>query len=129
MKINHIALWANNLEEIRDFYTTYFNMVCGEKYVNETKGFTSYFLSFEDSETRLEIMNQQNISDHIGGDLRVCGLAHIAISVGDKTKVDELTAKLKTDGYIVASGPRMTGDGYYESVVLDPEGNLVEITE
>ncbi|NJO92081.1 MAG: glyoxalase/bleomycin resistance/extradiol dioxygenase family protein [Chloroflexia bacterium] len=129
MKIEHIALWANDLEQIRKFYTTYFNMSCGEKYVNETKGFSSYFLSFEGSETRLEIMNHPSVSEHIGGNFMGCGLVHLAISVGNKTKVDELTEKLRQDGYIIASEPRTTGDGYYESAVLDPEGNQVEITE
>ena len=129
MKINHIAIWVNDLEVIKDFYSIYFRMSIGEKYINETKGFSSYFLSFPGSEARIEIMHRTDISDHFGNKGLVNGYTHLAISVGSKSKVDELTEKLRLNGYTIASEPRTTGDGYYESVVLDPEGNHIEITE
>jgi len=129
MKIDHIAIWVNDLELVKNFYTTYFNMSYGEKYINETKGFSSYFLSFENSETRMEIMHRPDISEHSGKKGLVNGITHLALSVGSKADVDKLTEKLRLDGYTIASEPRTTGDGYYESVILDPEGNHIEITE
>ena len=129
MKIEHIALWVKDLEQIKEFYTTYFKMTCGEKYVNEAKGFSSYFLSFEGAETRFEIMHRTDVAEYVDSIETRCGFTHLAISVGNKFKVDELTEKLRAEGYIIFSEPRITGDGYYESVVLDPEGNQIEITE
>ncbi len=128
MKIEHIALWVNDLEQIKEFYTTYFDMISGEKYINKTKRFSSYFLSFKGADTRLEIMHNPEISKQFKTDLGV-GFTHLAISVGSKQKVDELTEVLRANGFIIAGEPRTTGDGYYESVILDPEGNQVEITE
>lgn len=128
MKIEHLAIWVNDLEEMRTFYMTYFNMNSNEKYVNPKKGFSSYFLSFKNSETRLELMHRADIADFIGKKGALNGLTHFAISVGSKENVDALTERLRKDYYIIEGEPRTTGDGYYESVVLDPEGNLVEIT-
>ncbi|MCD2248783.1 VOC family protein [Listeria marthii] len=125
MKIEHVALWTTNLEKMKEFYITYFDATANELYENKTKGFTSYFLSFTDG-ARLEIMSRTDVTGQLSGEN--LGWAHIAISTGTKEAVDELTEKLRQDGFEIAGEPRMTGDGYYESVVLDPEGNRIEIT-
>ncbi|EAE7279555.1 glyoxalase/bleomycin resistance/extradiol dioxygenase family protein [Listeria monocytogenes] len=125
MKIEHVALWTTNLEQMKQFYVTYFGVTANDLYENKTKGFTSYFLSFEDG-ARLEIMSRTDVTGKTTGEN--LGWAHIAISTGTKEAVDELTEKLRQDGFAIAGEPRMTGDGYYESVVLDPEGNRIEIT-
>lgn len=127
MKIEHIALWTTRLEELKAFYINYFGATTGEKYHNPTKNFTSYFLSF-DSGPRLELMHRPEVEEH-PGDVYRKGLIHMAMSVGSKEKVDDLTERLRTDGFEVIGEPRTTGDGYYESVVADPDGNMVEITE
>lgn len=126
MKIEHIALYVNDLEGARDFFVKYFGAVSGDGYHNPKTDFRSYFLTFADG-ARLEVMTRPDLTD--GGDLlNSFGYAHIAFSVGSKEKVDTLTRQLKEDGYPVLSGPRTTGDGYYESCVLGFEGNIVEIT-
>lgn len=125
MKIEHIALWTTDLEKMKDFYVKYFGATANDLYENKTKGFTSYFLSFENG-ARLEIMSRTDVTGkNLGKNL---GWAHIAISTGTKEMVDKLTEKLRKDGFKVAGEARTTGDGYYESVVLDPEGNRIEIT-
>ncbi|MCH5689630.1 VOC family protein [Niabella sp. W65] len=129
MKIEHIAFWVEDLEKAKDFYLTYFDMMGGDRYHNPAKNFTSYFLSFKDGGTRIELMHRPDIAITSGQRGLVTGITHLAISVGSKEQVDVLTERLKADGYTIAGEPRTTGDGYYESVVLDPEGNLVEITE
>jgi lactoylglutathione lyase len=129
IKIEHLAIWAKDLEKAKDFYVKYFDMVCGEKYHNPTKNFTSYFLSFKNSDVRIEIMHRAGILEHIGKKGVTNGLTHFAISVGSKEMVNSLTERLRSDNFIIESEPRTTGDGYYESVVLDTEGNLIEITE
>lgn len=126
MKIEHIALYVNDLEKARDFFIKYFGAVSNEGYHNPRTDFCSYFLSFGDG-SRLEIMTKPDLTDS-GDLLSRFGYAHIAFSVGSKEKVDELTNILKEDGYPVISGPRTTGDGYYESCVLGFEGNTIEIT-
>ena len=126
MKIEHIAMYVNDLEEARDFFVKYFNAVSNDGYHNKTTDFRSYFLTFEDG-ARLEIMTRPGMEDGEKTEKRT-GYIHIAFSVGSKEAVDELTAKLKEDGYPVISGPRTTGDGYYESCILGPEGNQIEIT-
>ena len=128
MKIEHIAIWVRDLEKTKEFYTKYFQMSCGEKYVNEKKFFSSYFLSFEGG-ARIEIMHLPDISEQSGKAGTFFGLTHFAISVGSRERVDELTESIRKAGFKVTGEPRTTGDGYYESVILDPEGNLVEITE
>lgn len=128
MRMEHIAIWADDLERMKLFYTEFFHMQCSDKYINEQKGFSSYFLSFEDG-ARIEIMHRPNISKHPGKKDATQGLSHLAISVGSKDAVDQLTEMIRSKGFQVHGEPRTTGDGYYESVVLDPEGNLVEITE
>ena len=126
MKIEHLAIWVSDIEEMRRFYEQYFNAKAGEKYVNPKKNFTSYFLSFEEG-ARLELMHKPEISV-LKQDKEHLGYIHFAISVGSKEKVDALIAKLREDNYKITGEPRTTGDGYYESVVLDPEGNRIEIT-
>lgn len=128
MKIEHVAIWVKDLEIMKDFYVKYFGMTCNEKYVNEMKGFSSYFLALEEG-ARLEIMNRKNILENISNKGSTFGYTHLAISLGSKVSVDELTEKLRMDGHVVAGEPRTTGDGYYESVILDPEGNRIELTE
>lgn len=129
MHIEHIALWVRDLERMRTFYETYFGVISNEKYVNKTKGFTSYFLTFPNGGSRLEIMQMPGIPDTKNDALvQFMGLIHFAISVGSKEAVDTLTQRLRTENYAVVGEPRYTGDGYYESVILDPEGNRIEIT-
>lgn len=128
MNIDHIAIWVDDLERMREFYVTYFQMVSNEKYMNPKKGFTSYFLTFGESKTRLELMNRADITEEPFNRGPHKGIVHLAVSVGDKKAVDLLTERLRADGYEVVGEPRTTGDGYYESVVLDPEGNHIEIT-
>lgn len=126
MRINHLALWVNNLENMKDYYVKFFEGKAGEKYINERKGFSSYFINF-DSGARLEIMSKKDVSLKESEEYTK-GYAHIAISVGSKEKVDTLTEEIRYAGYKVTSETRLTGDGYYESCVVDPEGNLIEIT-
>lgn len=125
MRIEHIAMYVNDLEAAREFFVKYFQAVPNDGYHNKTTDFRSYFLTFEDG-ARLEIMHKPVMEDP-DKTLNRTGLVHIAFSVGSKETVDELTARLKADGYEVISGPRTTGDGYYESCVVGVEGNQVEI--
>ena len=126
MRINHLALWVNNLEIMKDYYVKFFQGTAGEKYTNEKKGFSSYFISF-DSGARIEIMSKKDVNFKEAQE-NIKGYAHLAISVGSKEKVDTLTEEIRYAGYEVTSETRITGDGYYESCVVDPEGNLIEIT-
>lgn len=126
MKIEHIALYVNELERARDFFVKYFGARSNEGYHNIRTDFRSYFLTFEDG-ARFELMTKPDLTDS-GDFLNRYGYAHIAFSVGTKERVDELTSQLASDGYPVYSGPRTTGDGYYESCILGFEGNLIEIT-
>ena len=127
MRIEHIAIWTDDLETLRAFYTRYFNLKCGSKYTNPSKNYTSYFLSFGEDKTRIELMHIPDMQNPASrGNLK--GLAHFAIAVGNAQTVDTLTERLRADGYTILSEPRTTGDGYYESAVADPEGNYVEIT-
>jgi len=128
MKIEHVALWANDIEALKLFYEKYFNAQSNEKYTNPAKRFSSYFLSFA-SGARLEIMQMDSVPDSRNDPYhQFKGLIHMAFSVGTEEKVDSLTHQLKDDGFEVLDGPRKTGDGYYESTVLDPEKNRIEIT-
>jgi lactoylglutathione lyase len=127
MRIEHVALWTTDLQRCKQFYTAYFGAVAAAEYVNPAKGFTSCFLSFAEG-ARIEVMMTSTLSPvAIEPGAQRMGLTHIAISVGSKQRVDELTCKLGNDGFAIVDGPRRTGDGYYESVVLDPDGNRVEI--
>ncbi|MFP3595332.1 VOC family protein [Chryseobacterium sp. SIMBA_029] len=130
MKFEHMALWCRNLEVMRSFYMKYFAMNSNEKYENHAKKYASYFLSFDtDSSTRLELMQRPDCIDNNVTRGMLMGYAHLAVSVGSREKVDQLTEKLRIDGYSIVGEPRTTGDGYYESIVEDPEGNWIEITE
>lgn len=126
MRIEHIAMYVNDLEGTRDFFLKYFNATSNEGYHNKTTDFRSYFLSFDDG-ARLEIMNKPSMDD-VEKQLARTGYVHIAFSLGSKEAVDKLTAEMKADGYHVVSGPRTTGDGYYESCIVGIEGNQIEIT-
>ena len=126
MQIEHIAMYVNDLEGAKHFFVTYFQAAANEGYHNRNTGFRSYFLSFENG-ARLEIMHKPNMDDP-EKTLNRTGLVHIAFSVGSREAVDELTRRLKDDGYPVISGPRTTGDGYYESCAVALEGNQIEIT-
>ena len=126
MKIEHIALYVENLEGARNFFIKYLGAKANNGYHNPRTNFRSYFLSFEDG-ARLEIMQRPEMVN-LPKETARTGYAHIAFSVGSREKVDALTAELKADGYEVVSGPRITGDGYYESCIVAMEGNQVEIT-
>lgn len=127
MRIEHAAMYVNDIEAEKEFFTRYFGATAGEMYHNKNTGFSSYFLSF-DGNARLELMTAPELQDMDKPGLRT-GFAHLAFSVGSCKEVDALTERLRADGYAVVSGPRVTGDGYYESCVLDAEGNRIEMTE
>jgi lactoylglutathione lyase len=126
MRIEHLAMYVSDLEAAKEFFIKYFDARPNDGYENKSTGFRSYFLTFEDG-ARLELMQKPQIED-TGKTLNRTGYIHIAFSTGSREKVDELTARLKADGYEVLSGPRTTGDGYYESCVAGIEGNQIEIT-
>ena len=126
MKIDHVAMYVKDLEKTKTFFEKYFSATSNDGYHNKNTNFRSYFLSFENG-SRLEIMNKPDMDDEEKSVART-GFIHIAFSVGSKEKVDELTSQLKADGYEVLSGPRTTGDGYYESCIVDLENNQIEIT-
>ena len=125
MRIDHVAIYVADLEKMKTFYETYFGATANSLYHNPNTGLKTYFLSFEDG-SRLEIMNKPGVVEEKQERIKL-GLIHIAFGVGGEANVDQLTKLLKKEGYEVLSGPRRTGDGYYESCVLDPEGNQVEI--
>ena len=126
MTIDHMAMYVNELEAARDFFINYFNGRSNEGYRNDTTGFSSYFISFEDG-SRLELMSRPEMEDNAKSKYRT-GYAHIAFSVGSREEVDRLTKQLADAGYELLSGPRTTGDGYYESCIIGIEGNMIEIT-
>ncbi len=126
MRIEHVGMYVKDLEAARDFFVKYLNGVSNDGYHNKTTDFRSYFISFEDG-ARLELMNKSKLSDPEKDSNRT-GYAHIAFSVGSKEAVDELTERIRKAGYAILSGPRTTGDGYYESSVVAIEGNQIEIT-
>ena len=128
MHIEHVAIWTEDLERLRAFYESYFEARSGEKYVNPTKGFQSYFLQFA-SGARLELMSMPSIPQTRGDiEQQFMGIIHLAFAVNSEQEVDRLTERLERDGYRVVDGPRRTGDGCYESVVFDPDGNRIEVT-
>ena len=126
MRIEHAALYVRDLERAKAFFETWFQAKAGEKYHNEKTGFQSCFLSFSDG-VRLELMTAPDMEDADKPPART-GYAHLAFSTGSREAADELTTQMKSAGYAVISGPRTTGDGYYESCILDKEGNRIEIT-
>lgn len=127
MYIEHIAMYVKDLEKAKDFFVKYFRCTSNDGYYNNSTGFRSYFLSFDEG-ARLEIMNTPNVTEG-NQQLIEKGYAHIAIRMGSKEAVDKLTATLKKDGYDIMKGPRTTGDGYYESCIVGIEGNQIELTE
>lgn len=127
MKIEHIAMYVHDLEATKDFFIKFFDASSNTKYHNQKTGLETYFLSFEDH-TRLEIMTRPEMVSSEESLLKT-GYTHLAFSVGSKEKVDTLTSQLEQEGYEILSGPRTTGDGYYESCILGPEGNQIEIIE
>ncbi|RYU95328.1 VOC family protein [Emticicia agri] len=128
MKIEHLAIWVRDLELMRSFYVKYFEGESNGKYRNDKKNFESYFISFG-SGARLELMQMPGIIDTKNdGHQQLIGITHFAVSVGSKERVDELTKVFRKDAFEIVGEPRWTGDGYYESVVLDPEKNRIEIT-
>ena len=126
MKIEHIAMYVRDLEKARDFFVSYLEGKPNEGYHNVKTGFRSYFISFEDG-CRLELLQHPDMIDG-EKNLRRTGFVHVAFSLGSKERVDALTARLRDDGYPVLSGPRITGDGYYESCILSLEDNQIELT-
>lgn len=127
MRICHVALYCKNLERMRKFFEDYFNALSNDMYHNPRTGLRTYILSFDGGGAGLELMCRPGT---VGGDplaVRI-GFTHVSFAVGSRDAVDALTARLAADGYAVASGPRVTGDGYYESCVAGPEGILIEIT-
>ena len=127
--LEHVAIWTRDLEGMKDFYCAYFDGKAGAKYRSKSAAhpnFESYFLTFGDG-SRLELMNRPQMQREPKGQMRT-GYIHLAFSLGSREAVDALTERLRQDGYPVLSGPRVTGDGYYESCVLDPEENQIELT-
>ena len=127
MKIEHIALWTDDIEAMREFYLSYFDTVCGGKYINPNKHYTSYFISFNDGGARIELMHRPDIYEPVSNRGMTKGFAHISICIGGKEEVNKLTECMRNDGRRIISEPRTTGDGYYESVIADPEGNYIEL--
>jgi lactoylglutathione lyase len=128
MHIDHVGLWTNHLEPMKAFYEKYFQAITSSKYQNTAKKFESYFLTFA-SGARLELMSfiDTPAADHAHGEL-LKGYAHVAYACGSERGVTELTERIHQDGYRLVESPRHTGDGYFESVILDPDGNRIELT-
>ena len=127
MHIEHIAMYVKDLEKSKDFFVRYFSAAANERYHNKATGFRSYFLSF-DGGARLEIMTRPHLTAEESPAYRT-GYNHIAFSLGSRAAVEALTERLRADGHMVVSGPRVTGDGYYESCIIGIDGNQIEITE
>lgn len=128
MKLEHMAIWTGDLERLRQFYVNYFGATSNAKYINVKKQFESYFLTFQTG-ARLEIMYSPRVQSlPIDQSIQQSGYAHIAFSLDSKDQVNDLTLRLQRDGYQLLDGPRYTGDGYYESSFLDPDGNRIELT-
>jgi lactoylglutathione lyase len=128
MRIDHLALWTTDIDRCAAFYSKYFGATCGARYRNVAKGFESVFLSFSDG-ARLEVMHTSTL-EPVGAEAGAqrMGLTHFAIALGSEDAVDAMTKRVRADGFPILDGPRRTGDGYYESVTLDPDGNRIELT-
>ncbi|WP_159517876.1 VOC family protein [Sunxiuqinia indica] len=127
MRISHLAIWTYNLEGMRNFYIHYFDASSSEAYYNHSRDFKSYLIKF-DGDCSIELMQMPGIPK-TKNDTRkeYTGLVHFAVQTGSKQKVDDLTEQLRNDGFSVVGEARTTGDGFYESTILDPDGNRVEI--
>lgn len=129
MRIEHIAVWARDLERLREFYVSMLGGRSAPLYENARTGFRSYFIAF-DGEARLELMSRRaDVPEQERPEERCLGLAHLAFRLGSREAVDRLVAQLELQGVAVLGQPRVTGDGYYEAVVADPEGNRIELVE
>jgi lactoylglutathione lyase len=127
-RIEHIALWTEDIERLAVFYSQYLGASVAPKYVNASKGFESRFLTFDDG-SRLELIKSSTLRPlRYASGVQRMGLTHLAFSLGAESRVDELTGRLRAAGFAIEDGPRRTGDGCYESVVLDPDGNRIELT-
>lgn len=124
--VDHIAIYVRDLELMRKFYTKWFGAVSNDGYYNPNTGLRTYFLTF-DAGARIELMNRPAL-DNQNSSVEHFGYTHLALKVNGAEMVNQLTAALADAGYEVLSGPRVTGDGYYESCIADPEGNRIEIT-
>lgn len=127
MFLDHIAIYTGDLERLKDFYIKYFSGTAGGKYQNTKTGLKTYFITFEGG-SRLELMQRPELAARDKSQQSE-GLTHLAFRVGSREKVEEMTKTLTADGYVLKSAPRTTGDGYYESCILDPDSNEVEIVE
>lgn len=129
MNLEHVAIWTDNLEVMKDFYTRYFGGVSNEKYVNDSKHFESYFLHFSTG-ARLELMRMQGIPDNTNDTVTMQhkGIIHLAFGAASMEEVDRKADEMRKSGFPILSGPRKTGDGYYEFETLDPENNRLEVT-
>lgn len=129
MILEHAAIWTDDLEKLKDYYTKYFDAVANDKYINHVKGFESYFLSFE-SGARLEIMKMPGIPGNLNDTVKAQhkGIIHLAFGVNTMEEVDAKAGQLQNEGFSILSGPRKTGDGYYEFETLDPDSNRIEVT-
>ena len=125
MTIEHIAIWTNDLEGLKDFYCTFFEGKSNDKYFNPVRKFESYFITFK-SGTRLELMRLPELLAK-ESTASIVGLAHIAFKVDGAKEVDRLTNHFREKGITITGEPRLTGDGYYESIILDPDGNIIEL--
>ena len=128
MRIDHAALFCRDLEQMRQFFIDYFDARSNEQYHNPRTGLRTYILSFTEGSTRLELMLRPDVQDADPSQPAI-GYVHLSFAVGSRKGVDLLTRRLAADGYTVTSGPRTTGDGYYESCILGPEGIQIEVTE
>ena len=124
MKLHHIAIWTFRLEELKKFYIRFFGGESNEKYVNSKKGFESYFISFGEGPS-LELMSRPDVQNTVVEENRV-GLTHLAFTFPSREEVLRFTEEMRSEGYTIAGEPRTSGDGYFESVVLDPDGNRIE---
>ena len=129
MILEHVAIWTEKLEILKEYYSRYFNEIPNNRYENPTNGFTSYFLTFQ-SGARLELMNMPGIPKNSNDTVHAQhnGIIHLAFSAGSMEEVNQKADQLKQDGYKILKGPRMTGDGYYEFETLDPDNNRLEVT-
>lgn len=127
MHINHLAIWVDDIEKMKEFYVTYFGCISNEKYFNPNTEYTSYFLSFPGDTCRIELMHRYDIVQPARRNF-MKGMAHFDITVGDEEKVDEMVDMFRNAGITIASEARLTGDGYYEAGIFDPEGNLIDLS-